>query len=135
MAGTPDFRFKHRAAGIPGEDPEQDPTRMSNQPALRSSDGTIWVVVAGLFLLVCAFPLSLLTIVEPRSSAPVAWLTAVTIVILYALLVGARFRVPSGTRRLRFMAILMLAMAAVALIGLLICAGIEWSAVGATAAA
>lgn len=107
----------------------RDPTRMTNQPALRSSDGLIWMVVAGLFLLVCAVPLVLLTLVDPRASAPMAWVTAILLVALYAALVTARGVVADRKRRLRLMAILMLAMAAVALIGLFICAAIEWTAV------
>lgn len=108
-----------------------DPTRMANQPALRSSDGLIWIIVAGLFLLVCAVPLVLLTLVDPRASAPMAWITAIVLVALYAALVTARGAVTDRKRRLRLMAILMLSMAAVALIGLFTCALIEWSAVPA----
>jgi hypothetical protein len=106
-----------------------DPTRMVNQPALRSSDGTIWIVVAGLFVLVCLVPLSLLTVVEPRGSAPVAWVTAILVIALYAGLLASRKMVEERERRLRIMAVLMLAMAGVALLGLMVCAAMEWSAV------
>lgn len=111
----------------------RDPTRMTNQPALRSSEGTIWVVVAGLFALVCLVPLSLLTVVDPRESAAVAWITAILVIALYAALLVTRWVVAHRERRLRIMAVLMLAMAAVALIGMVICATIEWSAVPAAA--
>lgn len=110
-----------------------DPTRMANQPALRSSEGTIWIVVAGLFALVCLVPLSLLTVVDPRESALAAWITAILVIVLYAALVVTRWLVSARERRVRIMAVLMLAMAAVALFGLLICAVIEWSAVPAVA--
>lgn len=106
-----------------------DPTRMANQPALRSSEGTIWIVVAGVFALICLVPLSLLTIVDPRESAPVAWITAIVVVAAYAALLVTRWTVDHRERRLRLMAMLMLAMAAVALIGMVTCAAIEWSAV------
>lgn len=106
-----------------------DPTRMANQPALRSSEGTIWVVVGGLFALICLVPLGLLTVVDPRASAPVAWITAILVVVLYAALLVTRWVVGERERRLRTMAVLMVAMAAAALIGLMICAAIEWSAV------
>lgn len=106
----------------------RDPTRMANQPALRSSDGTIWIVVGGLFTLICLVPLSLLTVVDPRGSAPVAWITAILVVGSYAALLVTRWSVDHRERRLRIMAILMLAMAAIALIGLMTCAAIEWSA-------
>lgn|SRR5690606_29747039 len=110
-----------------------DPTRMANQPALRSSEGTIWIVVAGLFALVCLVPLSLLTVVDPRESALAAWITAILVIVLYAALVVTRWLVSARERRVRIMAVLMLAMAAIALFGLLICAVIEWSAVPAVA--
>lgn len=106
-----------------------DPTLMANQPALRSSDGTIWIVVAGLFALICLVPLSLLTVVAPRQSAPVAWITAILVIALYAALLVSRWTVEDRERRLRIMAVLMLAMAAVALFGMLTCTAIEWSAV------
>ena len=117
------------SGGIRRSDEGLDPTRMVNQPALRSSDGLIWMIVAGVFLLVCAAPLVLLTLVDPRASAPMAWITAIVLVGLYAALVTARGVVADRKRRLRLMAILMLAMAAVALLGLFVCAMIEWSAV------
>lgn len=105
---------------------------MANQPALRTSDGTIWIVVAGLFGLICLVPLSLLTVVDPRQSAPVAWITAILVIALYAALLASRWVVDERQRRLRIMAVLMLAMAAVALSGMVICVAIEWSAVPAT---
>ncbi|MGV2985712.1 hypothetical protein ACNPNP_18625 [Microbacterium sp. AGC85] len=114
-------------------DERHDPTRMANQPALRSSDGTIWIVVAGLFGLICLVPLSLLTVVDPRRSAPVAWITAILVIVLYAALLVSRWTVDDRERRLRIMAVLMLAMAAVALFGMLTCAAIEWSAGPVTA--
>lgn len=107
----------------------RDPTRMANQPALRSSDGTIWIVVSGLFVLICLVPLSLLTVIDPRGSAPVAWVTAILVIGLYAALVASRWAVRERERRLRIMAGLMIAIAAIALLGLVICAVIEWSAV------
>lgn len=112
-------------------DARDDPTRMANQPALRTSNGLIWIVVAGLFLVACAVPLSLLTVVDPRASAPMAWITTGLLIALYAALVAARGLVPERERRLRVMAGLMLAMAAVALIGMLVCTVIEWGAVPA----
>lgn len=110
-----------------------DPTRMANQPALRSSEGTIWIVVAGIFALICLVPLGLLTVVDPRESAPIAWITAILVIMLYAALLVARTVVDDRERRLRTMAVLMLSMAAVALIGLVTCAAVEWSAVPVTA--
>jgi len=107
----------------------RDPTRMANQPALRTSAGRIWIVVGGLFAAICLVPLALLAVVDPRRSAPVAWITAIIIIVLYAATVASRWLVHDREPRLRIMAALMLAMAAVALIGLMVCATIEWSAV------
>lgn len=119
-----DARWRRRAV-------RDDPTRMANQPALRSSEGTIWIVVAGLFALICLVPLSLLTVVDPRESAAAAWITAILVIGLYAALLVSRWMVDDRERRLRIMAVLMLAMAAVALLGMVTCAAIEWSAVPA----
>lgn len=112
-----------------GRSTRSDPTRMANQPALRTSDGLIWIVVAGIFLVICAVPLSLLTVVDPRESAPVAWTTALLLVALYGALLAARGYIAERGQRLRMMAGLMLAMAAVALIGMMVCTAIEWGAV------
>jgi len=105
-----------------------DPTRVLNQPALRTSDGTIWVVLAGIFAAVCAIPLAMV-IADRGSSAVVAWITLVLVIVLYAALIACRVLVHDRVRRLRLMAVLMLAMAAIALLGLVICVAIEWSAV------
>ncbi|WP_243230853.1 hypothetical protein [Microbacterium sp. CIAB417] len=119
-AHQPAHRARRRSA--------TDPTLVRNQPALRSSDGTIWIVVAGGFALACAVPLVLI-LVDPGPSAVVAWTTAVLMVVLYAALVAARFLIADRVQRLRVLAVLMLVMAAVALLGLLACVLIEWSTV------
>src|SRR5690606_17794807 len=76
-AHQPAHRARRRSA--------TEPTLVRNQPALRSSDGTIWIVVAGGFALACAVPLVLI-LVDPGPSAVVAWTTAVLMVVLYAAL-------------------------------------------------
>ena len=103
-----------------------DPTLVRNQPSLRTSDGLIWIVVAGLFALISAVPLVLM-LAYPGPSAPLAWVTLVRMVMLYGGVVACRFFV-DRERRLRLMAIGMLAMAAVVLLGLLGCIAIEWTA-------
>ena len=114
------------------------PRRASRASRCCAHDSTrirsrIGIVVAGLFGLICLVPLSLLTVVDPRRSAPVAWITAILVIVLYAALLVSRWTVDDRERRLRIMAVLMLAMAAVALFGMLTCAAIEWSAVPVTA--
>lgn len=103
-----------------------DPTRMANQPALTTSSGTVWIVVGALFALATAYPLSALLLFDPGASFVVALITAVAVVALYVMIVITRFTVPAGRKRLRRMAAFFLAMAAVAVVGLLVCAAIEW---------
>ena len=102
----------------------EDETLVRNQPALRTSDGTVWIIVAG----ACAVPLVMI-LANPGGAAAAAWTTLVLIVLLYAALIAARFLITDRTRRLRLLALLMLAMALAALIGLFTCVMIAWSAV------
>src|SRR5690606_21395265 len=96
------------AARMSRAEARRDPTRMASQPALRSSEGTIWIVVGGVFALICLQPLSLLTGMAPRESAPVAWITAIAVIVLYAALLVVRWSLNPRERRLRVMAVLML---------------------------
>ncbi|MFB7251581.1 hypothetical protein [Microbacterium sp. NPDC056234] len=106
----------------------EDETLVRNQPALRTSDGTVWVVVAGMFAIACAVPL-IMILADPAGAAGVAWATLVSIVLLYGGLLAARVLIGDRTRRLRVLAVLMLAMAAIALAGLFTCVMIAWAAV------
>ena len=106
-------------------DPRTDPTRMANQPSLTTSSGTVWIVIGALFLLASAYPLSALLWFDPGESFIVALITAVGMIVLYALLLVTRFTAPAGRRRLRRMAVFFIAMAALAVVGLLVCAAIE----------
>ncbi len=101
-----------------------DPTKMKNQPALQTSSGLIWVVMGGLFAILSLVPLVML-IVSAGASRPVALTAAVLVVLLYALLVVLRLTIPTGPRRLRWLAVCMLTMALVALLGVWLCALIE----------
>jgi hypothetical protein len=105
-----------------------DPTRVLNQPALRTSDGTIWIVLAGIFAAVCVVPLAMV-LAEPGPSVVVAWITLLLLIVLYAALIACRITISDRVRRLRLMAILMLGMAGVALLGMMVCVALEWSAV------
>lgn len=107
----------------------RDPTRMANQPALTTSAGTIWIVMGALFVLVSAYPLSALLVFEPGVAFPVAVVTAVVIVLFYVLVVITRFVVPQGRRRLRVMAGFFIAMVALAVVGLFVCAAMQWVAI------
>lgn len=113
--------------GGSGRNPrEPDPTKMQNQPALQTSSGLIWVVMGGLFAALSLVPLILL-IVAAGESRLVAIVTAALVALLYALLIVLRFAIPRGPRRLWWLAACMLTMAAIALIGVLVCALIEGS--------
>lgn len=101
-----------------------DPTKMKNQPALQTSSGLIWVVMGGLFAILSLIPLVLL-IVSAGPSQPVAIAAAALVVLLYALLVVLRLTIPSGPRRLRWLAVCMLTMALVALLGVWLSALLE----------
>ena len=103
---------------------ELDPTLMRNQPALRTSSGTIWVVVGVLFVAVALIPLVL--VAGTGGAAAIA--AAVTIGLVVALLVAlvaVRFMVADRIRRLRIMAGCLLAIAVIALGGMLLCVAIQ----------
>lgn len=102
-----------------------DPTKMVNQPALQQSQGTIWIVVGGLFLVVALVPFGALIFGGSGRSAGLAIIAAVIIILLYAALVTMRLVVARQKLRLRLMAVCMLTMAAVALLGIWLCALIE----------
>ncbi len=120
--GTPYARPPEAGAPL---DPATDPTRMGNQPALTTSSGRSWLVMGALFALACCFPLSSLLVISPGRSFPVALTVAIAIGVCYLGMVIARFALPPGRRRLHAMAAGMIAMAAIALFGLLLCLLIE----------
>lgn len=103
-----------------------DPTKVLNQPALQTSGGTIWVVMAGLFAVAALVPFVAL-VVSGGPSAGLAGGAAIAVVALYAVLVVLRFAIPRGKIRLRWLAACMLTMAAVSLIGIWVAGLIESS--------
>ena len=90
-----------------------DPTRISNQPALTTSSGRIWLIVGGLFTAISLGVLLPMTGLEPRG---VALAAAIADVVLYGGMLVARFTVRPGRLRLGLMAAAMLAIAAVSLV-------------------
>ena len=100
-----------------------DSSRISDQPALRSASGTIWVVAGGLFLVVIAAVLAAII----SSGGPAVMSYAITTIAvaaaLYLVLLIARFAIRPGRTRLWVMAGSMIGMAIVALIGLVVCVG------------
>lgn len=108
----------------PRDETRKDPTKVLNQPALQTSNGTIWVVLGGLFAAAVLVPFVLL-IASGGASATWSLTMAIAVVALYALLVVLRFAIRPGTTRLRWLAACMLTMAAVALVGVWIASLIE----------
>lgn len=106
-------------------DRRPDPLRMGDQPALRTSEGRIWLVMGGLFAAVVIAAFSPLALDEERSSSGVALGAACVIAALYAAMIVVRFAVSRRVVRLRAMAACMLAMAAVGLVGMLLCLFVE----------
>lgn len=102
-----------------------DPTKMVNQPALQRSRGTIWIVMGGLFLLAALVPFGALIFGGSGRSAGLAITAAAIMILLYAALVTMRLAIARQKLRLRLMAVCMLTMAAVALLGIWLCALIE----------
>lgn len=103
-----------------------DPTRMVNQPALRTSTGLIWLIIGAIFAACSLVPFVALILAEGRRSAGVATVVAALIVLLYLAMVVVRFVRRDRVTRLRTLAALMLTMAAIALIGGLLCVLIEY---------
>ena len=103
--------------------------RMGDQPALQTSSGTVWIVVGALVLLATGAGLGLLAFdPDGRPSAPMARGTIFVVAALYVLLVIFRFTGSPGPRRLRRIAACFLGMLGLAVLGAMICSGIEWSA-------
>lgn len=106
-----------------------DPTRVLNQPAIRRSGGTIWIVVGAIFLVLALVPFGALIFFGSGKSAPAAAIAAVAMIVMYSALVLARLTVSRRMLRVRIMMIALLAMAAVGLGGVWVCAVIESASV------
>jgi len=105
------------------DDPRFDPTRVRNQPALTSANGSTWLIVGGLFALISCGVLAFLIPVQPSGLALVSM---IVIVALYAAMIVVRFSVHKQRRRLGWLATLMLTIAAVALTTTVIVSYAEW---------
>jgi hypothetical protein len=97
-----------------------DPTRQRNQPALTTSSGLIWLVMGGVLTVVS------LGVLVPLATFPptgVALAASIAVGVLYVGMLGVRSAVRGGPTRLRWLAGLMIAIAAVALVAVLVVAG------------
>lgn len=109
---------------VPGS--SSDPTRVMNQPALRTSSGTVWLIAASVFVAICLVPL-IGIVLSGGAAATVALVASVLLVGLLAAMFVVRFTVHWGPYRLRRLAACMLAMAVVALIAMIVCVMIVWA--------
>lgn len=109
---------------VPGS--RTDPTRVMNQPALRTSSGAIWLVAATVFTAVCLVPLVGI-IISGGAAASVALVATVLLACLLTTMFIVRFTMTPGTRQLRWLAACMLGMAMVALIAMIICVTVVWT--------
>lgn len=99
---------------------------MTNQPALRSSSGAIWLIVAALFAAVSLVPLTAIA-ADGGAAATVAVVTATLVVALLIAMVLLRLTVREGPHRLRALAWCFLGMALITLLGMVICVMIVWT--------
>lgn len=107
----------------PGEE-NIDPTRMIDQPALRTSNGLVWLLVGGILSVVCGGLLLLLTTIDPA----VAWTGAISIAVLYVAMIAVRFLVRSRRPRLMTLAVLFCVITAIGFVCVLIIAGQQGAA-------
>src|SRR5690625_4360395 len=130
MHSTSTHSNREAPTGSTPTDPTRaDPTRMANQPALQTSSGRVWLIMGALFMAVSLIPLVALAFVRQGPSAPLAIVIGAGVIGLYIAMVGARLAIKHGPVRLRILATLMLAMAGLALFGLIACSYLERQAV------
>lgn len=108
--------------------PDEDPTRVLNQPALRTSNGAVWLVVGALFAALSLIPLGALALIRQGPSASLATIIAIAVIGLYLIMVVIRFAVQRQVVRLRALMVVFLAMAATVLFGVLGCLALERAA-------
>ena len=117
-------RTTRRRSGRPGAG--WDPTLVTSQPALRTSSGTVWLVVAALFAVMSLVPLVAIA-VDGGPAESIALVTATLVVGLLLAMLVIRWAVREGPPRLRALAGCFLAMALIALVGMVICVMIVWA--------
>ena len=113
-------------------EPGLDPTIVLNQPLLRRSSGTIWLVMGALFLIASLFSFGVVMAGGSGASMPLAITGGAIAIVVYGAMVLVRLVVGAGVKRLRLLAACLLTMALVSLVGVWVCAYIEAAAVTAT---
>ncbi len=108
-----------------GRSEHRDPTRIGDQPALRTSSGAVWLIVGGVLAALCIGLLIALDSLQP----PVGVIGAGIVLVLYVFMVAAVLAIPRTRIRLLTLAVLMIAMAIAGLVFVLIVNAAEWAAV------
>lgn len=118
----------HSASQGSVDRPSDGRGRVRRPAVLRSSPETIWLIAGAVLGAVCLVPL-ISIVVTGRAAGAVATATIVLIVAVYAAMVAARLSSSRAPSRLRRMTVCFLSMAGVALVGMVACVMIQWSAV------
>ncbi|MCU1526061.1 MAG: hypothetical protein JWO18_2955 [Microbacteriaceae bacterium] len=100
-----------------------DPTRVRDQPSLRTSAGRIWLIMGGLFAVVA---LAILIPMLWLRASGVATAGIVAVVTLYVVMIVVRFSVGNRRHRLGLLAACMITMAVVALVCVGVVTAVEW---------
>lgn len=108
---------------IPGR--ENDPTLMRNQPALRRSQGLIWIVAGAIFAAVSLVVFLPLTATQPT----LAWAGILIVLGLFAAMLIVRFTVKSHKTRMLTLATLLIATAIAGLVIVVLISMSEWATV------
>jgi len=93
-----------------------DPTRVGDQPALRTRSGTNWIAWGAVTTALVAAVMVLMAIRDPA----VGWPALVVVLVLFAAMVAVRAAVRPLRRRLVTLAVLDLAIVAVGLVAVLV---------------
>ncbi|MGA1837966.1 hypothetical protein VD659_13660 [Herbiconiux sp. 11R-BC] len=101
------------------DDPRDDPTKVTNQPALTTSSGRSWLVLGGLM---GAIAVVLLWFLQQVNSTGVAMIGIVAIVLLFLAMLEVRLLVTRLRPRLVLMAVCFWLIAGVALACVLVIA-------------
>ncbi len=104
---------------------EFDPTKVGNQPSLRTSSGAIWLVMGGILTAICAGMLAWLSVLNPA----VAWTGFAIVLALYLAMIGVRLLVFRQRVRLITLAILFGLILLASLVCVIIINGEEWAAI------
>ena len=96
--------------------PRPDPTRVGDQPALRTASGANWLVWGAVTAVVVAAVMVLMAIRQPA----VGWPALGLVVAVYLVMVAVRFAVRSRRARLVTLAVLDLGIVVVGLVAVLV---------------